>query len=99
MSHPPPVLPRHAEFLNSRRCDSSQGRSPSSHHRPRLNPSLRRYAPSSEWRQQSPTRSLYPQGRRDPAYLSGGFSSICSWCPRGSLHIYNQNKLNYPVLP
>ncbi|GBM60759.1 hypothetical protein AVEN_233826-1 [Araneus ventricosus] len=24
---------------------------------------------------------LYPPGKREPAYLSGGFSSVNSWCP------------------
>ncbi|GBL83564.1 hypothetical protein AVEN_196398-1 [Araneus ventricosus] len=41
-----------------------------------------------------PKSLLYPPGKRDPAYLSGGFSSTYSWCPiLGPLYINKHNIL------
>ncbi|GBL77552.1 hypothetical protein AVEN_41923-1 [Araneus ventricosus] len=33
------------------------------------------------WRVTRPPLLKYPPGKREPAYLSGGLSSVYSWCP------------------
>ncbi|GBN75700.1 hypothetical protein AVEN_3401-1 [Araneus ventricosus] len=43
---------------------------------------------------------LYPQEKRDSTYLSGGFSSMYSWCPPGEeiklvKHIIPQYETNF----
>ncbi|GBM63624.1 hypothetical protein AVEN_135530-1 [Araneus ventricosus] len=66
--------------LNDSRHDSSTRSESEGHHRPRPNPSRRRYVQSSECRQLNPTLLPYPIGLQEPAYLSDGFSSTYSWC-------------------
>ncbi|GBM34472.1 hypothetical protein AVEN_106712-1 [Araneus ventricosus] len=54
------------------------GRSPSNHHRPRPDHSRRRHALSlAEGKKPQPLS--HPPGKRDPAFLSGGFSSMHWW--------------------
>ncbi|GBL97758.1 hypothetical protein AVEN_248691-1 [Araneus ventricosus] len=55
--------------------------SPSSHHRPWPYPSRRRYVLSLEKKHKPPTLLYPPEGMREPAYLSDGFSSVDSRCP------------------
>ncbi|GBN14744.1 hypothetical protein AVEN_179853-1 [Araneus ventricosus] len=53
--------------------------STSSHNRPRPDPYRRRYVISSVGVIQHPTL-LYSKKKREHGYLSGGFSSMYSWC-------------------
>ncbi|GBL82813.1 hypothetical protein AVEN_106341-1 [Araneus ventricosus] len=54
-------------------------------HRTRPDPSRKRHALSPA--EGKPQLLLFPPGKRDPAYLSGGFSSMYSWCPSVGLFL------------
>ncbi|GBL95580.1 hypothetical protein AVEN_24795-1 [Araneus ventricosus] len=47
-----------------------------------LDPTWKRYVPSSAWRQHDPIELLNPPGKGKLDLLSGGFSSAYLWCPR-----------------
>ncbi|GBM28621.1 hypothetical protein AVEN_72192-1 [Araneus ventricosus] len=87
MNHP--ALPWHPDNLNDSRCNSS-----STEARALVaitDPSHRRYVLSLEGGFNPPL--LYPQEKREPVYLSGGFSSMKSWCPpRGMKWIDRRDK-------
>ncbi|GBN64246.1 hypothetical protein AVEN_28227-1 [Araneus ventricosus] len=63
----------------------------SNDHRPRPDPSRRRYVLSQE---RGKTPLLYPPGKRDPAYLYGDFSFVNSWCLPGKSRV----TVNHPAL-
>ncbi|GBO20981.1 hypothetical protein AVEN_221479-1 [Araneus ventricosus] len=56
------------------------GRNPNSHHQPRPDPSRRRYVLSLVGDNSTPTIAIL-QGKREPVYLSGDFSSVNSRYP------------------
>ncbi|GBM45686.1 hypothetical protein AVEN_237923-1 [Araneus ventricosus] len=84
-----PALPLHPGFLNDSRCNSSSieagvlvaftGHDPTP-------PERSTYY--HWWRVTRPPLLLYPPGKREPAYLSGGFSSVYSRTQSYDKHNY-----------